>query len=308
MAGDAVDRPPVSFWGHVYDRESSAPDLADSTLEHRERYDWDLSSSTRAPPTTASRGASPSAIPAGPTSKPERLDSRCARSTTSCAWRPATRRRPRSASSSRPSAWSERACRRRPAGRDRVLPLGRRRRPVGNTAGRPRAHAAHREALCSRLEAVTSTFAASFAPSGRRRRRHLLRHRRVGDRRPPWTPEEYRRWARPYDRRCSSRAQAQRSTCSTSAGATSCSCARRLSRARVLVGRHRARQPRSPRRPGRQRGGDRGHGPRRCSPGRTPEAVLRQLEHGFALTGGRRWIVAPGCSIHPALPRNCAHP
>jgi uroporphyrinogen decarboxylase len=42
VAGDAVDRPPMSFWGHFYDRESSAKDLAEATLAFRARYDWDL--------------------------------------------------------------------------------------------------------------------------------------------------------------------------------------------------------------------------------------------------------------------------
>ncbi len=42
VAGDAVDRPPVAFWGHFYDRESTARDLAAATLEFRARYDWDF--------------------------------------------------------------------------------------------------------------------------------------------------------------------------------------------------------------------------------------------------------------------------
>jgi hypothetical protein len=28
LRGEAVDRPPISFWGHFYHRESSARDLA----------------------------------------------------------------------------------------------------------------------------------------------------------------------------------------------------------------------------------------------------------------------------------------
>ncbi len=36
-----MDRPPVSFWGHVYHRESSARDLVDATLEFQRAYDWD---------------------------------------------------------------------------------------------------------------------------------------------------------------------------------------------------------------------------------------------------------------------------
>jgi len=42
VAGDAVDRPPMAFWGHFYARESSATDLAAATLEFRDRYDWDF--------------------------------------------------------------------------------------------------------------------------------------------------------------------------------------------------------------------------------------------------------------------------
>src|SRR6476661_6305009 len=42
VAGDPVDRPPMSFWGHFYDREQSAKDLAAATLAFRARYDWDF--------------------------------------------------------------------------------------------------------------------------------------------------------------------------------------------------------------------------------------------------------------------------
>src|SRR6266581_9450307 len=41
LAGEALDRPPVSFWGHVYHRESSAEELVDVAIELRDRYDWD---------------------------------------------------------------------------------------------------------------------------------------------------------------------------------------------------------------------------------------------------------------------------
>jgi len=41
IRGNAVDRPPISFWGHFYHRESSARDLADATLEFQRTYDWD---------------------------------------------------------------------------------------------------------------------------------------------------------------------------------------------------------------------------------------------------------------------------
>jgi uroporphyrinogen decarboxylase len=41
LQGELVDRPPVSFWGHFYQRESSAEDLVAATLEFQREYRWD---------------------------------------------------------------------------------------------------------------------------------------------------------------------------------------------------------------------------------------------------------------------------
>ena len=41
LRGEAVDRPPVSFWGHFYQRESTAEDLVAATLEFQREHDWD---------------------------------------------------------------------------------------------------------------------------------------------------------------------------------------------------------------------------------------------------------------------------
>ena len=41
LAGDPVDRVPASFWGHDFLREWSARGLADAMLESFRRYDWD---------------------------------------------------------------------------------------------------------------------------------------------------------------------------------------------------------------------------------------------------------------------------
>lgn len=41
LRGESVDRPPVSFWGHFYHRESSARDLVDATLEFQKHHRWD---------------------------------------------------------------------------------------------------------------------------------------------------------------------------------------------------------------------------------------------------------------------------
>ena len=42
VAGDPVDRPPMSFWGHFYDREETARDLAETTIAFRADHDWDF--------------------------------------------------------------------------------------------------------------------------------------------------------------------------------------------------------------------------------------------------------------------------
>lgn len=42
IAGERVDRPPVSLWRHNFLREWSAADLADETLTLYDRFDWDL--------------------------------------------------------------------------------------------------------------------------------------------------------------------------------------------------------------------------------------------------------------------------
>ncbi len=41
LKGEPVDRPPVSFWGHFYHRESTAADLVEATLEFQREFDWD---------------------------------------------------------------------------------------------------------------------------------------------------------------------------------------------------------------------------------------------------------------------------
>ena len=41
LRGGALDRPPVSCWGHVYHRESSAVELVDATLELQREFEWD---------------------------------------------------------------------------------------------------------------------------------------------------------------------------------------------------------------------------------------------------------------------------
>jgi uroporphyrinogen decarboxylase len=42
LQGEPVDRSPVTFWRHFYDREETASGLADAMLEFQRSYDWDL--------------------------------------------------------------------------------------------------------------------------------------------------------------------------------------------------------------------------------------------------------------------------
>src|SRR5215211_359716 len=42
LAGEPVDRPPISLWWHDFEREWSAEGMADATVEAYHTYDWDL--------------------------------------------------------------------------------------------------------------------------------------------------------------------------------------------------------------------------------------------------------------------------
>ena len=42
LAGDEVDRPPVSMWRHFYSRETSARGLAEAMLAFQREFEWDL--------------------------------------------------------------------------------------------------------------------------------------------------------------------------------------------------------------------------------------------------------------------------
>ena len=42
LAGDAVDRPPISFWWHSFTRENAAETLAEETADQFRRHGWDL--------------------------------------------------------------------------------------------------------------------------------------------------------------------------------------------------------------------------------------------------------------------------
>ncbi len=75
LAGDDVDHAPVSFWGHFFDREGAARDLADSMLEYNRRLDWDYMkvqarASYHAEVWGVEFGASPDGVKSPPCTKP----------------------------------------------------------------------------------------------------------------------------------------------------------------------------------------------------------------------------------------------
>jgi uroporphyrinogen decarboxylase len=42
LQGKPVDRPPISFWRHFFDKETSAAGLAEAMLDFQRTYDWDF--------------------------------------------------------------------------------------------------------------------------------------------------------------------------------------------------------------------------------------------------------------------------
>ena len=303
MAGDPVDRPPMAFWGHVYDRESSATDLADSTLERRERFDWDF---VKLNPRASYHGEPwglSYTYPGGASGKPVRtsyplhtLDD----------W---LRIRPVPGDTGALGEQLETIRRVRAGLPDDVLLVETVFSPLSvltylseNVNAVERAIAREPNAVHHALEAVTRTF-EDFVPralaAGADGIYFATVHWATAER--SWSAEEYRAFATPFDRRILARAAgapfnllhvckprnflpalvdypvAAVSWDPTAAGNLD------LGAGQAVV-------------PGAVIGGI-GHDDALVAADDT--LALAQLERGFALTGGRRWIVAPGCSIHP---------
>ena len=306
VAGDPPDRPPMAFWGHVYDRESTARDLAESTLEQRQRHDWDF---VKLNPRASYHGE-PWGLsfryPGGRAGKPERT--------------------------SYPIHTLDDLLRLRPVHGDQgalgeqleAIRLVRRGLPDDvllvetvfsplavltdlseNTAALERALAREPNAVRTALEAVTRTF-EDFVPRALAAGADGIYFATVewasADR--PWTAAQYREFATPYDLRVLARAQgaafnllhvcrprnflaaltdypvAAVSWDATADGNLDLAAGQDVVRGAVI--------------------GGIGHEDALLAADDT--LALSQLERGFALTSGRRWIVAPGCSIHPNTP------
>jgi len=306
MAGDAVDRPPMAFWGHVYDRESSAADLAASTLEQRERFDWDF---VKLNPRASYHGEPWGLVfryPGGPAGKPVRTSHPLRTLDDFLRMRPV----PSDAGALGEQLEAIRLVR-KGLPSDVLLvetvfsPLAVVADLSENTAAIERTLAQEPNALCVALEAVTRTF-EEFVPRALAAGADGIYFATVewatADR--PWTPEAYRTFATPYDRRVLARAQDAAfnvlhvcrprnflpalvdypvtavSWDATAEGNLDLRAGQDVVRGAVI--------------------GGIGHDDALVAADDT--LALEQLERGFALTGGRRWIVAPGCSIHPSTP------
>ena len=306
LAGDPVDRPPLSFWGHVYDRESSAEDLAESTLEQRERHDWDF---VKLNPRGSYHGE-PWGLafryPGGRAGKPQR---------TSFPLRTlddARKLRPVAGDAGALGEQLE-AIRLVKAGLPAdVLLIATVFSPLAivtdlseSTATVERAIGEEPASVQAALEAVTRTF-EDFVPRALAAGADGIYFATVewASAERPWTAAEYRAFAGPYDDRILARAQgaafnvlhvcrprnflpalaaspvAAVSWDATADGNLDLRAGQDVVRGAVI--------------------GGIGHDDALVAA--DDALALAQLERGFALTGGRRWIVAPGCSIHPDTP------
>jgi uroporphyrinogen decarboxylase len=305
IAGNTVDRPPVSFWGHAYHRESGARELADATLEFRDLYDWDL---VKLNPRASYHGevwGLAFHYSGVPDEKPKRLEYPVR---SPADWERVAVRD----SSSMPLAEQLEAVRLVRQGLPADVPLIETvfspLSIAADLAESPQVVYAHLKSdearVLAAVEAITATFRGFV--------RDLLAAGADGiyfatvdwATRDLLTPAEYFRWARPFDlavleaargaslnvlhvcRRNNlllqltdypvhafSWAATEQGNPDLRAGLSAVSGA--------VMG---------------------GVGQEDALQAANPDAVLRQLEDGLELTGARRWIVAPGCSIPPRTP------
>jgi uroporphyrinogen decarboxylase len=305
VGGKPVDRPPVSFWGHAYHRESTAHDLAESTLEFWTAHQWDFVKLNPRASYHAETWGVEVRYPGVRYQKPQRVDFPVK---TPADWARIGAR----AADAAPLAEQLEAIRlvRRGLPPDVLLietvfsPLA----IAADLAASPAAVLAHLRQDEGPVLAAVERIAATFQDFVRQAlaagadgiyfatvdwaTRDLL------------TPAEYARYARPTDL----------AVLETAQGATFnvVHVCRRNNLLAELADypahaySWAATEPGNPdlrdglRAVGGAVAGGIGQEDALQAPG--PFAVLQQLDKGFELTGGRRWIVAPGCSIPPTTP------
>ena len=305
VSGDPVDRPPMSFWGHFYDREQTAADLADATLEAQDRFDWDfVKLNPRASYHVENWGVS--FLYAGdPLTKPVR--------TAYPIHDPGDYEKiqplPPDSGALGEQLEAIRLVRRGLP--DDVLLLETVFLPLAIVADLAQTGIAVRDHLKSdpdrvqaALESVTRTFTGFVTRALEAGADGIFFATVDWGTRDLWTFAEYREIAGPYDRRLLAAAQGARfnvlHVCRPK------NFLLQLADYPVHAFSWAATDPTNPNlAEGLQaiRGaavGGIGHEDALVVP--ENELALSQLEEGFSLTGGRRWIVAPGCSILPQTP------
>ncbi len=306
LAGDPVDRPPMAFWGHLYDREGTAVDLAAATLERRARHDWDF---VKLNPRASYHGEPwglAFSTPRHALDKPVRTAYPLHTAEDFRALQPV----PGNSGALGEQLAAIRLVR-EGLPPDVLLvetvfsPLAVVTDMAENTLAVEALLASDPDAVRSAVEAVTRTF-EDFVPRALDAGADGIYFATVewatSDR--VWTPEGYRAFASPYDLRVLARAErapfnllhvcrprnflaaltdypvAAVSWDSTADGNLDLRAARSLVRGAMI--------------------GGIGHDDALVAA--DDSLALAQLERGFADTGGRGWIIAPGCSIHPATP------
>ncbi len=305
LAGGPVDRPPVSAWGHVYHRESSAEDLVAATLEGWERHRWDWIKLNPRKHYHVEPWGVRYRYPGVPDVKPT-LEAWPVHSGDD--WRAIM-----------VAPWDRGAF----AEQIEAVAMLRQRLPadvpilatvftplavLGEMVEQPQQLAAHLQThpdvVRDALEHVTRTFEA-LVP-------HLLRAGADGlyfatvdwASRDLISAEDHRRWSRPYDLRVLAAARQARfhvlHVCKSH------DLLFETADYPVQAWSWAAHDPTNPalaeawaRLPGAVMGGL-SHDVALLDP--SPEPALAELRAGFAATGGRRWLVAPSCSIAPATP------
>jgi uroporphyrinogen decarboxylase len=306
-AGDPTDRPPISFWGHFYDREDSAKALADATLEARARFDWDF---VKLNPRASYHGE-PWGLTFQASTAPLVKPTRRSHPIHDLADYGALRRLPGDTGALGEQLEAIRLVR-KGLPHDVLLvetvftPLAVVTDLAENTAMVERHLAEDRARVAAAVEAVTQTF-EDFVPRALAAGADGIYLATVewatADR--PWGPEGYREFALPYERRVLARAAGAAfnvfhvcrprafvepladtpvhalSWDSTADGNPDLAAGQRFFTRGAVLG---------------------GVGHDDALVAQDDSLALAQLERGFAQTGGRRWIVGPGCSIHPQTP------
>jgi uroporphyrinogen decarboxylase len=306
LNGQAVDRPPVSFWGHVYHRESSADDLAAATLDLQREYRWDWVKLNPRKHYHVEPWGVRYLYSGRPGEKPK-LESWPIHSASD--WRKITRQ-PFDRGALGEQLEAVRQVRRGLPDDVALIetvftPLA----VLGEMIDEPSALRRHMDEspddVRAALEAVTETYEA-FIPAVLAAGADGIYFATVDwGARPLMTPDSYRAWARPTDLRVMAAASAApfnvlhvcrgdslllevtdypvQALSWAATDPTNPTLDQALARTRAAV------------MGGVSHEGAIVHG--------TPDDVIAEIVQGFERTQGRRWLVAPGCSIPPA-----AHP